>query len=124
MPENPNFIPGKAYRRRDGRKAIFVGNVPDVALPAVFFTADDSVSLRTRYPSGRFALSMEGPYDIIGEWREPITRTVILVLWESKTNPGSTWTTIYTPNERNVIECDKRLYNFLDMKEVTLTEQL
>lgn len=61
-----NYIPGKAYKMRNGKKVFYIGENPNKPSNPLVFTFDDTVFGCAE--NGRFFISTEHEYDIIGEW--------------------------------------------------------
>lgn len=64
-----NYIPGKAYKMRNGEKVVFVGENPfNIKWPLVFVMTDGTLS--HNFYDGSYASTPNQPhkYDIIGEW--------------------------------------------------------
>lgn len=79
-----NYIPGKAYKKRNGDKSFFIGeNHADGVLFPLVFSARGGCIHSMRY-DGTYAPApnQEHEYDIIGEWPpEPITANAYCNVW-------------------------------------------
>lgn len=90
-----NYIPGKAYKMRNGEKAVFIGENPfDLHYPLVFVHQDNYIA-KHRY-NGSYAATHNKAHhlDIIGEW-PPEPRKV------------KGWVNVYSSWEKELIHPDK-----------------
>lgn len=66
------FIPGKFYKTRDGRKAKFLGDFTDDFESGVLLFKFGHTDARWMLAGGRGHSSKECGIDIISEWKEPV----------------------------------------------------
>ena len=99
MTEPLKFEVGKHYRTRNGDKLLCV-HVLKCGKPIVVNEAADTYGHRE--PDGAGARRVDpgsGPWDIVGEWREPRTWTVCIVEYSTE---GDLCATLY-PGNRKVL---------------------
>lgn len=63
---------GKAYKTRDGRKALYVGKAYGLGIYVYLLVIEGSDDLDEFAQDGSFNVGSEHPFDIISEWQEPI----------------------------------------------------
>lgn len=82
------FEAGKYYKTRVGQKA-FVAATENPFCPSfypIIGYISDSTSVAKWTPGGGFFNSFtQSPYDLISEWKEPVTVTKWLLLWSDGT---------------------------------------
>lgn len=80
MAEKLTLQVGKYYKTRDGRKATVLYVVPESTKSDVPVVVDIDGKERRLSADGRYLHRQDWCFDLIAEWREPVTRTVTVAL--------------------------------------------